>query len=775
MKFALGGVVPAMERIIGMKYPSLVPVFSGYRPSADNHGRGLAGDFSDGTANTPAMNGLARDIAKTYPNSLELIYESPGFNKQIKNGQFVGGGGGSWGFYAGAGNHANHVHWAMDTPPTMPFGGGVFKGGSSGGGAGGVFVSIASLLSDAMAPSKEKLKNILEAWGKKPGHINLVPPRVGDKMGSAINKKLKAKADAMDAVSGAAAGVDVSGISGPTQNVVREVFKRHGWTGQQWEDAAWIIGKESSWNPTVVNPSSGAFGLFQFNPSSGTLQQYLPDRNPDPAVQANAGARYIKDRYGNPSSARRFWEANGWYAKGGVLPGYTPGRDIHRIPSYMFSGGEAIMRPEWTRFVGGPKAVEQMNHLARTGRLKERPPRRDENGNEVKDKPIFSIAQWEALARSIEKKSRRRDWNGVADDLIIASEVIEEGIAAVDWGKVGNEVIDKSTKAFRDGHLSDMAGVLGVNPLDIPLVKATTGYNEARTKQAEEHRKELEQLKGKLDSANEREEKRLEREQEKSDQAEEREQDKIERERLKRERERVDAHIKANNVSKEEAAAMRKALSDKEKAATDARKSRNEARQEEREAERKKDEAEKLAKEKRERQELEAEYKAKLAIVKGGDAAVGRTVKNPNSPRAIQIRQAVLAFGNTADGIAGAVPTDLAGKFSKGRLRFAQGGFVPGKGGPTQDNIHAMLSAGEFIVRHASAQAAPGLMHAINASPAIAAGVQQVVAGVANGVTGAQGSNTTYEYHIHASNVDEGMRRAEMHARQKAASVRIGR
>ena len=772
--FANGGVVGAMINIVRKKYPQMV-MTSGYRNSNDNHGRGLAADFAwpGAFGPHPAQLALANDIATTYPNSMELIY-GPGFSRQIKDGRIVGDGGGSFGFYAGAGDHSNHVHWAMDTPPTMPFGGGVFKGGSSGGG-GGAFVSIASLVSEAMSPSKKKLKNILGAWGDKPGHINLVPPRVGDKLGSAIDKKLKAKADAMDAISGAAAGVDVSGISGPTQNVVREVFARHGWTGQQWEDAAWIIGKESGWNPTAVNPSSGAYGLFQFNPSSGTQQQYLPDRSPDPARQADAGARYIKDRYGNPTAARRFWEANGWYAKGGVLPGYTPGRDIHRIPSYMFSGGEAIMRPEWTRFVGGPKVVDQMNHLARTGRLKERPPRRDENGNEVKDKAIFSIAQWEALARSIEGKSRRRDWNGVADDLIIASEVIEEGIAAVDWGKVGNEVIDKTSKAFRDGHMSDVGSVLGVNPLDIPLVKATTGYNEARAKQAEEHRKELKQLKDKLDSANERENSRLEREQDKAGQEKERERDKAERERFKQERERMNAYIKANNVSKEEAAAMRKALADKEKAATDARKARNDARQEERDAERKKNEAEKLAKEKRERQQLEAEYKAKLAVVKGGNAAVGRTVKNPNSPRAIQIRQAVLAFGQTADGIAGAVPTDLAGKFSKGRLRFAQGGFVPGKGGPTQDNIHAMLSAGEFIVRHASAQAAPGLMHAINASPAIAAGVQQVVAGVANGVTGSQGSNTTYEYHIHASNVDEGMRRAEMHARQKAASVRIGR
>ena len=716
--------------------------------------KGLSAGFSVGVKNGGPANGHTAGTIGGVPGLPAVNVESGGSPSLVK-------------FGTGA---VGADHGQFPTRYHLPIIDGEFVSGG-----GGSFVSIASLLSEAMSPSKKKLKNILEAWGNKPGHINLVPPRVGNKMGSAIDKTLKAKADAMDAVSGAAAGVDVSGISGPTQNVVREVFARHGWTGQQWEDAAWIIGKESGWNPTAVNPSSGAYGLFQFNPSSGTLQQYLPDRSPDPARQADAGARYIKDRYGNPSNARRFWEANGWYAKGGVLPGYTPGRDIHRIPSYMFSGGEAIMRPEWTRFVGGPKVVDQMNHLARTGRLKERPPRRDENGNEVKDKAIFSIAQWEALARSIEGKSRRRDWNGVADDLIIASEVIEEGIAAVDWGKVGNEVIDKTSKAFRDGHMSDIGGVLGVNPLDIPLVKATTGYNEARAKQAEEHRKELKQLKDKLDSANERENSRLEREQDKAGQEKERERDKAERERFKQERERMNAYIKANNVSKEEAAAMRKALSDKEKAATDARKARNDARQEERDAERKKNEAEKLAKEKRERQQLEAEYKAKLAVVKGGNAAVGRTVKNPNSPRAIQIRQAVLAFGQTADGIAGAVPTDLAGKFSKGRLRFAQGGFVPGKGGPTQDNIHAMLSAGEFIVRHASAQAAPGLMHAINASPAIAAGVQQVVAGVANGVTGSQGSNTTYEYHIHASNVDEGMRRAEMHARQKAASVRIGR
>jgi hypothetical protein len=60
-------------------------------------------------------------------------------------------------------------------------------------------------------------------------------------------------------------------------------------------------------------------------------------------------------------------------ATGGVLPGYTPGRDVHEFYSptagrLLLSGGEAIMRPEWTRAVGGPAAVAAMNAAARQGR-----------------------------------------------------------------------------------------------------------------------------------------------------------------------------------------------------------------------------------------------------------------------------------------------------------------------------------------------------------------------------------------------------------------------
>lgn len=60
------------------------------------------------------------------------------------------------------------------------------------------------------------------------------------------------------------------------------------------------------------------------------------------------------------------------FADGGVLPGYTPGRDVHQFYSptgggLALSGGEAIMRPEFTRAVGGPAGVARLNSMARKG------------------------------------------------------------------------------------------------------------------------------------------------------------------------------------------------------------------------------------------------------------------------------------------------------------------------------------------------------------------------------------------------------------------------
>ncbi|MFE0451596.1 peptidoglycan DD-metalloendopeptidase family protein [Streptomyces sp. NPDC058914] len=59
------------------------------------------------------------------------------------------------------------------------------------------------------------------------------------------------------------------------------------------------------------------------------------------------------------------------FASGGILPGYTPGRDVHRFVSPTggvldLSGGEAIMRPEVTQAVGRG-GIHALNAAARQG------------------------------------------------------------------------------------------------------------------------------------------------------------------------------------------------------------------------------------------------------------------------------------------------------------------------------------------------------------------------------------------------------------------------
>ncbi|NWO08625.1 MAG: hypothetical protein HLX50_23830, partial [Alteromonadaceae bacterium] len=59
----------------------------------------------------------------------------------------------------------------------------------------------------------------------------------------------------------------------------------------------------------------------------------------------------------------------GKFASGGILPGYTPGRDPYNFVDpasgtrVAMSGGEAIMRPEWTRAVG-KNSIDAMNAAA---------------------------------------------------------------------------------------------------------------------------------------------------------------------------------------------------------------------------------------------------------------------------------------------------------------------------------------------------------------------------------------------------------------------------
>lgn len=372
--FAGGGVVESIVALVNEYFPGM-SISSTYRNSNDHHGSGLAVDFSNGTDTTPQMQAAARFFYENYgPGLLELIHWPLNGWQNIDNGVPF-----DFGPVTNS-QHRNHVHVAAPAPLGPP--GSPIAPLASGGG-GGLLSSARALLGAAFS---EIVDPIMGRIPEGEGAFGKLPKAFAEKLVGGVRDFLTGRA-------GVAGSTNYTPGSGPVVDQVREAFAAHGWDKEPyWSAVDFIVSHESSWNPAAVNPSSGAFGLFQF--LGATKDAYLPDSNPNPGIQAQAGARYIRDRYGNPLAARDFWVANNWYDEGGALPpgltlamngtGETEAiltgwqwRDIGKLVEALFDltpemqkfvddglvaledfanrAGKAAdeRRPEWDKFVAG--------------------------------------------------------------------------------------------------------------------------------------------------------------------------------------------------------------------------------------------------------------------------------------------------------------------------------------------------------------------------------------------------------------------------------------
>ncbi|MEU2338330.1 transglycosylase SLT domain-containing protein [Streptomyces sp. NPDC013172] len=80
----------------------------------------------------------------------------------------------------------------------------------------------------------------------------------------------------------------------------------------QFDAFSKIVSHESGWNPSATNSSSGAYGLVQALPGS-KMASAGSDWKTNPATQIKWGLDYMNSRYGSPTAAWSFWQANGWY------------------------------------------------------------------------------------------------------------------------------------------------------------------------------------------------------------------------------------------------------------------------------------------------------------------------------------------------------------------------------------------------------------------------------------------------------------------------------
>ncbi|ALU73223.1 hypothetical protein H351_15510 [Rhodococcus erythropolis R138] len=366
--FANGGIVESMTSAVQEKFGAGMQMTSGLRYTDNGyHSQGMAADFSNGYSSTPEMRQLAGWIADNFAGrTIELIHDP--FNRNIGAGNPVGDG---YGFY-GAGTmaeHNNHVHWAV----TEPVGPGGDPADADGGGLMG---SVRRLLGGAVNSARSVAASTFD---KTVSGIGAGIPDFGPTlMGQLPKAAFTAIKDAMTTAIRGASGPNDSGSTpfdigaGAEQwrSKAIEALQREGFDASERNQNLMLaqIQSESGGNPNIVQSvqdvNSGgneAVGLLQVIP--GTFATYrnpdLPNDRTDPDASMSAALRYYRSRYGDDLGA--MWGQGHGYALGGIIPGYSPGQDKFQVG---VSGGESIMRPEWTRAVGS-SFVDGMNSIAR--------------------------------------------------------------------------------------------------------------------------------------------------------------------------------------------------------------------------------------------------------------------------------------------------------------------------------------------------------------------------------------------------------------------------
>lgn len=106
----------------------------------------------------------------------------------------------------------------------------------------------------------------------------------------------------------APAGTDAASA----QATARAMLGSYGWGDDQFSCLVNLWNRESHWNYTAENSSSGAYGIPQALPGS-KMASAGADWATNPATQISWGLGYISGRYGSPCGAWGHSESVGWY------------------------------------------------------------------------------------------------------------------------------------------------------------------------------------------------------------------------------------------------------------------------------------------------------------------------------------------------------------------------------------------------------------------------------------------------------------------------------
>ncbi|KIU18324.1 hypothetical protein [Mycolicibacterium llatzerense] len=301
--------------------------------------------------------------------TLQAIWQNPGTGQQlgIAGGQTLG----RDQYYTTKGgayaDHTDHVHWATDVAPNLwdANGKSLVPGVPNMAGAPAQAGSAASDI--GIGNTASWFASLAKSSGAAPGTL---PSGVsGGGRGAGLNLALAAQ--------GRKAGK--TGGAERWRPAVRAALAKYGplfgiSNYAAWEDAmVRQIQTESNGDPSADNPndsngnggSQHVSGIAQFLKSTFDSNNITGGSYTDPYAQIAAMIPYVARKYGmNAIGGPNFIGEGHGYSDGGVLPGYSPGKDNMSVP---MSGGEGVLIPEAVRGLGGPAAVYAINSQFRSG------------------------------------------------------------------------------------------------------------------------------------------------------------------------------------------------------------------------------------------------------------------------------------------------------------------------------------------------------------------------------------------------------------------------
>ena len=90
------------------------------------------------------------------------------------------------------------------------------------------------------------------------------------------------------------------------------IQQEYGWSGPEFKCLAKLWTRESKWNHSARNRSSGAYGIPQSLPGT-KMKSFGDDWKTNPVTQIKWGANYIQKRYDTPCNAWQHSQDHNWY------------------------------------------------------------------------------------------------------------------------------------------------------------------------------------------------------------------------------------------------------------------------------------------------------------------------------------------------------------------------------------------------------------------------------------------------------------------------------